>query len=326
MVLSKFQQSAVKKFNKKVHDGLISFQKKPCLCNSSRFDAIFKHDRYGLWHPVVICISCGLIQSNPQLSDEEYKQFYSSDDYRALYEGENFIEISKFRYKESNHIFEVLLPVIEGLNLNTILEFGCGGGWNLFPFYKNGYAITGYDYSSELIMLGKSYGLNLKQGSFAEINSTDKKYDVIILNHVIEHFTDLFTNMASILLHLNTDGILYIGVPNIDNFGKGQFQNAHVYYFSPRTFNYYMKRCGLEVMKYGPAQNIHMYGIFKRLNSAREATGLIEKKQLSHEYTFMRQTIVKGKFKSAIASILENMGIKKPVKYILDFLKIRNQK
>jgi len=69
--------------------------------------------------------------------------------------------------------------------------------------------------------------------------------------------------MKSILQHLNANGILYAGVPNIDNFGKGQFQNAHIYYFSPRTFHYYMTMCDLEMIKCGSAENYHMYGIFK---------------------------------------------------------------
>ncbi len=111
MLLSKFQTSAVKEFNKKVYDGLISYEIKPCLCNSNRFDKIFKYDRYGLYHPVVICRDCGLIQSNPQLSDIEYNRFYTSDEYRLLYEGENYLEVARSRYKASNHIFDVLLAL-----------------------------------------------------------------------------------------------------------------------------------------------------------------------------------------------------------------------
>jgi len=321
LILSELQQSAVKKFNQRIHDGLISFEAKPCLCDSNCFDKIFKYDRYGLWHPVVICKDCGLIQSNPQMSNEEYNRFYSSDDYRILYDGENYLEKSKSRYKESNHVFDTLHPVIKELNLNTILEFGCGGGRNLLPFYKNGNAVTGYDYSCNLVKLGRSYGLNLRQGSFAEISATNVKYDVIILHHVIEHFTDFFNNMTSILQHLNTNGILYASVPNIDYLVKGQFQNAHIYYFSPRTFNYYMKMCGLEVLEFGTSQTIHMYGVYKLTTNAS-----IEKNQLSSEYDLMKQKIAKCKLKSTIVSFLEKIGIKKPVKSLIGFLKNRKPK
>ncbi len=321
MILSERQQSVVKKFNQRIHDGLISFETKPCLCNSNCFDKIFKYDRYGLWQPVVICKDCGLIQNNPQLPDEEYKRFYSSDVYRILYDSENYLEICRSLYKESNHIFDTLPSVMEELNLNTILEFGCGGGWYLFPFYKNGYAVTGYDYSYNLVKLGRSYGLNLREGSFAEVSATNDKYDVIILNHVVEHFSDFFNNMTSILQHLNTNGILYASVPNIDYLEKGQFQNAHIYYFSPRTFNYYMKMCGVEVLEFGSAQTIHMYGVYKLTTIAS-----IEKNQLSPEYDLMKPKIAKCKLKSTIVSFLEKIGIKKPVKSLIDFLKNRKPK
>tara|TARA_B100000315_G_C14453903_1_gene530460 strand:+ start:260 stop:1033 length:774 start_codon:yes stop_codon:yes gene_type:complete len=252
------------------------------------------------------------------LSDEEYKRFYLTDDYRILYSGENYLEICKSKYKESNHIFDALASIMKELNLNTILEFGCGGGWNLLPLYKNGYAVTGYDYSCNLVKLGRSYGLNLRQGSFAEISATNDKYDVIILSHVIEHFTDFFNNMTSILQNLNTNGILYAAVPNIDNFWKGQFQNAHIYYFSPRTFNHYMKMCGLEVLEFGSALKLfHMYGIYKRA-----AISSIQKNQLSSEYDLMKAKIAKCKFKSTIVSFLEKIGIKSQLKSLIDFLNI----
>lgn len=322
MILSKFQKSAVKKFNQRIYDGLVSYETKSCLCNSNYFDKIYEHDRCGLWHPVVICRDCGLIQSNPQLSDAEYKRFYSTDEYRLLHKGENYLEILRSKYNENNPIFDILSPIMKELNLNTILEFGCSGGWNLLPFYKDGYEVTGYDYSYNLVKLGISYGLNLREGSIATLNATNDKYDVIIMNHVIEHLTNFFDNMKLILQHLNTDGILFAAVPNIDNFRKGQFQNAHIYYFSPRTFNYYMTMCGLEMIKSGSTQEGEIgdiggvYGIFRLTTQ-----GLIVMNHLESEYSFMKRKIAIGKFKSIIVSFLEKIWMEKPVKSLIAFLK-----
>ena len=140
-------------------------------------------------------------------------------------------------------------------------------------------------------------------------------------SHVIEHFTDFFNNMKSILQHLNTNGILYAGVPNIENFEKGQFQNAHVYYFSPRTFHYYMTMCDLEMIKCGSAQHFHMYGIYKPTT-----IGLIEKNHLAFEYTIMKRKIAEAKLKSTVVVLLEKIGIKKPAKFIINFLRNRKSK
>ena len=256
-----FQNAAVKNFNRKIYAGSIKYEVKNCLCDFRSFSRIFSYDRYGLWHPTVICKRCGLIQSNPRLLNVEYDKFYSSDEYRYLYEGENFLDLCKLRYGSSNHIFKQLFSIISDLGLHSILEFGCGGGWNLLPFYEAGYKVKGYDYSFSLAFLGKSYGLDIINGSYDELQQNDDKFDVIILNHVIEHFTDLFYSLNFIIRYLNNNGIVYIAVPNIDNFAKSQFQNAHVYYFSPRTFKYYLSVCNLELMQFGSVETIHMSAV-----------------------------------------------------------------
>jgi hypothetical protein len=59
---------------------------------------------------------------------------------------------------------------------------------NLLPFFKRGYEVCGYDLSPTLTDLGRSEGLNLMTGSWAVLRAID----VIILNHVLEHFLDIF--------------------------------------------------------------------------------------------------------------------------------------
>ena len=57
--------------------------------------------------------------------------------------------------------------------------------------------------------------------------------------------------------------MVFIGVPDMDRyFDIRQLQNAHVLYFTPRTFKYYMDICGLTGITFG-AHSIHMYGIFE---------------------------------------------------------------
>ena len=63
-----------------------------------------------------------------------------------------------------------------------------------------------------------------------------KKYDLIILNHVIEHFIDPIEKLLQIKALLNQGGLLYLGLPNIQSYGIGQIQNAHYWYFSPLNF------------------------------------------------------------------------------------------
>jgi 2-polyprenyl-3-methyl-5-hydroxy-6-metoxy-1,4-benzoquinol methylase len=175
-------------------------------------------------------------------------------------------------------------------------------------FSKAGHRVTGYDYSPNLTKAGRAYGLDLRQGTIKDIEG---KYDLIILNHVMEHFTDLFGSMKTLTNHLKPGGFMYIGVPNIDNYDLGQLQNAHVYYFTPRTFKFFMSRCGLRAIKMGAAEEIHMYGIFqldhKDFNDFT----------LESEPKRIMKIIRRAQVKKSIGNILEKIGIKNFIKSAL---------
>jgi len=194
-----------------------------------------------------------------------------------------------------------------------VIEFGCGGGWNLLPFQENNYEVIGYDFSTDLIKLGKEmHNLNLKQGSFEEIKS-EQKYDVLILNHVVEHFTSIEENMKQLAQLVQPNGIIYIGIPNIDIINRSQFQNAHTYYFTQRTFCHYMERFGFEVLEFGPDESIHMHGIFKLRNEVKSSKNI----NLDKEYSLMKKKLFIGVLKINMIKFLDSLNILGAVKKLL---------
>tara|TARA_B100000886_G_scaffold43245_1_gene26518 strand:+ start:427 stop:1359 length:933 start_codon:yes stop_codon:yes gene_type:complete len=305
--------SNIKEFNSKLKNGDIEIVHKDCLCSSNNSKKVVNKDRYGLWHPVTICKDCGLLQSNPQLTDKEYSNFYSSDLYRKLYDGDNYAEVSINRYISTNQIFEMLDPIMKKNGFKKVIEFGCGGGWNLLPFQTNNYEVVGYDYSTDLIKLGKEkYNLDLKQGSFDEI-SKEHNYDVLILNHVIEHFTNIEENMNTLKKLLQPNGLIYVGIPNIDVIDRGQFQNAHTYYFTQRTFSHYMEKFGFEILEFGPDESIHMHGILKPTDKLK----IYKTSNLDKEYSHMRKKLLIGVLKINIIKLLDSLNILSTLKKIL---------
>jgi SAM-dependent methyltransferase len=260
--ITQVQKESINKLNQMIENGDLSFQEIDCLCGHSDYINIAEKDRYGLQQCVVVCKKCGLIISNPHMTDKSYQYFYSSDIYRMIYQFGDFMKLAKDKLNSGSgkFIFDDLSHIIKKNKNANILEFGCGGGWNLMHFFKAGHKVVGYDYSPKLTQIGRTYGLDLREGTISDIEGS---YDIIIVNHVIEHFTDLLGSMKAIIEHLKPGGLMYIGVPNIDNYSLQQLQNAHVYYFTPQTFKFFMSRCGLRNIKFGPAQKIHMYGIFE---------------------------------------------------------------
>jgi len=304
------QKESIKKFNQMVKSGEMTFEEKDCLCGHSDFQGISQYDRYGFPQKTVMCKKCGLIMSNPRLTEKSYQLFYSTDIYRTIYEEQDYLEMAEDRLKNNYgfHLYEDIAPVLKENKKIDILEFGCGGGWNLMHFAKKGHRVTGYDYSPGLTKVGRNFGLDLRQGTIKDIEG---EYDLIILNHVMEHFTDLINSMKTISKHLKPDGLMYIGVPNIDNYDLGQLQNAHVYYFTPRTLKFFMNRCGLNAIKMDAAEEIHMYGIFNLdHNDLNDFTLESEPKRII-------KTIRRAQMKERIGRFLEKIGIKNFIKTAL---------
>jgi 2-polyprenyl-3-methyl-5-hydroxy-6-metoxy-1,4-benzoquinol methylase len=259
--LSASQVAAATEYNVRIKSGQARFESCPCLCgNQGPFNLIASTDRFGLLQQSVHCDRCGLIFNNPRMAVDECLYFYGSDAYRKLYDGEGWTELYESRYggTSSAELFsyvESSVPVRAGMD---IVEIGAGGGWNLLPFLQKGANVTGIEYSPSLNTLGKAHGLNMVSGGIEKLQG---HYDLILINHVLEHMHDPLAALRKIKEHLKPDGKAYVGVPNILNFDLSQFQNAHLYCFAPHNFTYFCRVAGFKVLSEGSAHGIHMYAV-----------------------------------------------------------------
>ncbi|WP_165931738.1 class I SAM-dependent methyltransferase [Pseudobacteriovorax antillogorgiicola] len=117
------------------------------------------------------------------------------------------------------------------------MEWGCGGGWNLKPFKDDCWNVYGVDPDKKYVDYGrKEFGVEII--SLSEYNSSFKnsigRFDLIVLNHVLEHIANPFKLLESLDLHLKETGLLYISMPfleNIRNWGYSRFFHiAHFHY------------------------------------------------------------------------------------------------
>lgn len=309
--LTEQQWRAVEDINGRILEGKIQFESVSCLCGNTEFQLISPVDRHGILQNTVLCIQCGLVLSNPRMTESEYASFYSSDIYRICYEGADFIETNerKFCLGTGEHIFDEIVQVKPITEDTSILELGAGGGWNLVPFVKAGARVVGMDYSPSLVDLGRRHGIEMIQGGVDDIRG---QYDVIILNHVLEHLLEPVDALKQIGKHLAPAAIMYIGVPNIMNFGIGQLQNAHVWYFSPRTLEHYCNLAGLELLKIDVVQVHHMFGIFEM--GPKQVYEDFNK--LKGHYDEMRSIVRKANAKEYIKGVLSRSHLMEPAMVI----------
>jgi len=76
-----------------------------------------------------------------------------------------------------------------------LLDIGCGDGVLSYLFAKEGYEVSGIDYSDIAIEFAKEKTKNLnidfRQGSAYELPFEDNSFDIVVSSDVIEHLEDM---------------------------------------------------------------------------------------------------------------------------------------
>ncbi len=242
----------------KTKSGIYRLTSLPCLCGESKSDVIIANrDRYGIPIQIVLCMSCGLMRSDPYYDDATLASFYAKE-YRPLYVDRNkstadfFSEQITFGRHIKNFLEKEVLK--EEIQNKLIFEIGCGAGGILQAFNENGNKIAGCDYGIEYVEFGKQKGLRLLPGGAETLKSIGKA-DIIILNHTLEHMRNPQKELLTIQELLAPEGILYIALPGIffihDTY-KGNLseylQNAHSWYFTKKTLGRLLSDSGFEMI------------------------------------------------------------------------------
>jgi len=267
--LNRIQKTYRNRVNSKVDSGEYMFETVKCpVCESVESKVLSEKDRYGLYFPVVLCSGCGLIRTNPRMSQQSYNLFYNSE-YRKLYVGEEKANEVFFKSQKNKGkaIYEYLINngFIPDKKEYFVLEIGCGAGGILQYFKEQGARIKGVDLGEEYIDYGRDrYHLNLEYGTIDDIEK-DIKPDIIIYSHVLEHILDPVRELKLIKDHCNPDTVVYIEVPGIKAVHKNYrsdfltyFQNAHVFHFSLNSLKNLMQQNGFKYV----AGNEYIRSIF----------------------------------------------------------------
>lgn len=237
---------------KELEKGIYSCESVKCICGSEDFETLAEKDRYGLPVSTVICKKCGLIITNPRMTQESYNAFYDTE-YRKLYVGKERPTEEFFNEQfKRGLIINDYLKVNGVKNIKKVLEIGTGAGGILKAFKDDGDEVLGVDLGKEYIKFGKTKGIKLINCEAGELlKDYEGKFDLIILSHVMEHFLDINRELNIIKRLLKKNGVLYIEVPGVFNMHYSydcdflkSLQNAHTYYFTLETLKQIMELNG----------------------------------------------------------------------------------
>jgi 2-polyprenyl-3-methyl-5-hydroxy-6-metoxy-1,4-benzoquinol methylase len=233
----------------KIHSGEYNLEQSSCLCGVNADELIATVDRYRIPHSTVMCSHCGLVRTSPRLSETAYADFYRHY-YRAIYERVGHDPNLYFREQQcrgEQRCSFILRRTALRSGSRSVLEIGCGAGWNLVPFAQLGWRAVGWDFDREYLSKGLDWGLNMREGSLSDAVKEGEHYDLIILSHVVEHLLDPIKDLQQVRSLLRPSGVLFVEVPSLfEVTGRllRYFQNAHTFSFVPETLAAVMRGSG----------------------------------------------------------------------------------
>ncbi len=120
-----------------------------------------------------------------------------------------------------------------------ILDVGCGSGLYLHTLKKNGWDVYGVEMSAKAVEFAKvKLKLpNISVGVIEEVNYPEGFFNVVIMNHVIEHLFDPRQSLREVNRILKKGGLLIITTPNIDSFNFKVFGKYWFPLETPRHLN-----------------------------------------------------------------------------------------
>ncbi len=228
------------------------------ICSSNQIRLIHEDFRE---NRIFSCERCFVQFMNPVYSDAHLQSYYASyygggvadPDIVAAQEADND---AKFQFIDKY----ISVP-------GKVLDFGCGNG-NFSAYAKNkGWSVVGYDVDCEAMnKVSTRHNIQMECGSLTSVDWKESKFDLIHAHHVVEHLKNPVQDLKILNRLLADGGFLYVAVPNINSFsarakfllekaglrrkniGKYYDSDHHLFYYSPKSLQVLLEKCGFEVL------------------------------------------------------------------------------
>ncbi len=247
------------------------------LCGGRDFDTISERDRRGKPLRTVICRQCGLVMHAPVPSEEELARYYA-ERYRMDYHGERTPSPRRVMraWKNGERIFHRLAPLLAGDD--RVLEIGAGLGCTVKVFDLHGFDARGIEPNRDF----NAYSRDRLKSRVENTNLYDlpaePRADLVLLIHVIEHFSSPRRALEHIHALLADGSRLYIECTNLTGpfatFDR-MFHFAHVHNFTPHTLIALARECGFVVEREFSGENDPDIEILFRKDKPTEARGAL---------------------------------------------------
>lgn len=199
------------------------------------------------------CQGCGIVFLPMHISAAEYARQMETEFFSDGFAARHNIWQARFDQWKARQTLRRLRRFVHG---GRLLEVGVGSGVFLNAANLAGFDCTGMEASSHIAdHVRRIYKLPVLQGYLEDFSCTTPqgRFDVIVMNHVLEHMPDPRAMLHRVSALLNKGGILHISVPNIAAWeaklpGWTSYEPYHLYYFSPATLVPLLKNDSLRAL------------------------------------------------------------------------------
>ena len=203
------------------------------------------------------CPDCGMAFTLPAPPDEKlgryYPEAYYGDPGRRRFPG--IVEVLQRRLYESRACR--VGRIVQGPS-RRVLDVGCGKGFLLDAFRRQGWRVQGVELSEHSARHGREVlGLNIHVGSPKDPEITEGRFEVATLWHVLEHARNPAQLLEEINALLEPGGVLLVSVPD---FGcpEARFSTSgwfhldvprHLMHFSEDPLRELLKASGFDIVE-----------------------------------------------------------------------------
>lgn len=211
---------------------------------------------------IKVCKACGFVYRSPQLEEADVQVLYErfrDESIRNETPDEYFARITSLPLDQSEtHMkmqwFDANAGEFCRARAGKVLDIGCGGGIFLHRFLQwyphwQGHGVE--PTRSFAALAARKLNIPVKAdmyrpGIFAE------KFDLICIQHVLEHVLDPIAFMRGVATDLAPTGRIYLEGPDVADFphlppDHDRFHAQHVHIFSLPVLAYVFRRAGLSI-------------------------------------------------------------------------------
>lgn len=239
----------------------INLNKKLCpLCEAKAKENNIVDIVENIWENnknVYECSNCKLyFIDEPSQSEIEF--LYNSDFYarnnNIIYK---FID-AKMKYARALNRFNYIKKFIKKTDNLNVLEIGASDGLLLSIFKKENFNVFGYELNENARKDAlKKYDIKMKDDFLKDKNIDENKYNIVIMSHILEHFTNpkYILNSVHNFIGGGVNDILFIEVPYTPNYKivskddmKIFFETEHTVHFNEKNISLLMKECNFKIL------------------------------------------------------------------------------